>query len=139
MAEPQTKVNDADINEFLDSVENDKRRADTKIVVEIMERVTGHPATMWGTSIIGFDTYTYKYESGKTGDWMITGVSPRKSSLSVYIMPGFESYGDLLGKLGKHKTGRSCLYINKLDDVDLGILEELIAKSVKDMREKYPR
>ena len=139
MAEPKTKVNDEDINEFLDSVENDKRRTDTEIVIEIMERVTGHPAKMWGTSIIGFDTYTYKYESGKTGDWMITGVSPRKSSLSVYIMPGFESYGDLLGKLGKHKTGRSCLYINKLDDVDLGVLEELIAKSVKDMRKKYPR
>lgn len=139
MAELKTKENDADVTEFLAGITHEKRRADTKTVVAMMERVTGFPAKMWGQQIIGFDTYTYKYESGRTGDWMITAVSPRKTSLSVYIMPGFDKYAGLLAKLGKHKVGKSCLYINKLDDVDLDVLEELIALSVADMRLKYPR
>ncbi len=139
MAEAKTKQTDQAVEEFLASVENDKRRADAEVVADIMTRVTGAPAKMWGSAIIGFDTYTYKYESGKTGDWMITGLSPRKSSLSVYIMPGFDAYADKLAKLGKYKTGKSCLYINKLEDIDLEVLEDLIATSVKDMRAKYPR
>lgn len=139
MAELKTKVNDADVAEFLASVTHEKRRADTNTMVAMMERVTGFPPKMWGTSIIGFDTYSYKYESGRTGDWMITGLSPRKASLTVYIMPGFDKYADLLAKLGKHKHSVSCLYINKLEEVDLEVLEELIATSVADMRTKYPR
>lgn len=139
MAELKTKENDADVAEFLASVAHKKRRADTEIVVAMMERVTGFPAKMWGKSIIGFDSYTYKYESGRTGDWMITAVSPRKTSLSVYIIPGFDKYTKLMAKLGKHKVGKSCLYINKLEDIDLEVLEELIAVSVADMRARYPR
>ena len=139
MSDVKTKSTDADVKAFIDGVIHDQRRRDTEKLVAMMARVTGHPAKMWGSAIIGFDSYTYTYESGKTGDWMITGMSPRKTSLSVYIMPGFDKYGEILERLGKHKTGKSCLYINKLDDVDLGVLEELIGKSVDDMRAKYPR
>ena len=139
MAGLKTRENDADVTKFLDGVTHDKRRADTEIIIALMERVTEFPAKMWGKTIIGFDTYTYKYESGRGGDWMITAVSPRKSALSIYIMPGFDAYAGLLAKLGKHKKGRSCLYINKLEDVDLAVLEELVATSVADMRLKYPR
>lgn len=139
MAELKTKENDADVGKFLSAVKNEKRRADTQTVIELMEKVTGHKAKMWGSSIIGFDSYSYQYESGRTGDWMITGVSPRKASLTVYIMPGFGGYEDKMDKLGKYKTGRSCLYINKLEDVDMDVLEDLVATSVDDMRKKYPR
>ncbi|MCO5207271.1 MAG: DUF1801 domain-containing protein, partial [Anaerolineae bacterium] len=91
--------------------------------------VTGEPGALWGTSIVGFGTYHYKYASGREGDWFVTGFSPRKQNMTLYIMPGFEQYNDLLSKLGKHKTGKSCLYINKLDDVDLDVLRELVAQS----------
>ncbi len=139
MSEAKTKLTDQTAEDFLNSIEHEKRREDAQVVADIMARVTGKPARMWGSAIIGFDTYQYQYESGKIGDWMITGLSPRKSSLSVYIMPGFDAYADKLAKLGKYKTGKSCLYIYKLEDVDLDVLEELIAASVEDMRKKYPR
>ncbi len=102
-----------------------------------MDKVTGWKAKMWGPSIVGYGKYHYKYDSGREGDSLITGFSPRKQALTVYIMPGFSEYGDLLTKLGKCKTSRSCLYINKLEDVDLKVLEKLIRKSVAYMKKKY--
>jgi len=92
---------------------------------------------MWGPSMVGFGSYHYKYASGREGDWFLVGFSPRKRDLTVYIMPGFERYATLLGKLGKHKTGRSCLYLKRLADVDIGVLEQLISDSVAHMKQKY--
>ena len=99
-------------------------------MLAIMERITGQPPVMWGDSIIGFDTYHYKYTSGREGDWMLSAVSPRKEALSVYIIAGFEKFPDLMGKLGKYKTGSSCLYRKRLSDTDPKVLEELISQSV---------
>jgi hypothetical protein len=103
-----------------------------------MKRVTGEEPKMWGSSIVGFGTYHYKYKSGHEGDWFVTGFAPRKQNLTVYIMPGFARYDELMAALGKHKTGKSCLYINKLSDVNLVILEDLVRQSVAFMQEAYP-
>ena len=130
MAELKTKKNQDDPRKFLGTVENEKRREDSLAVLDLMERVTGAPPVMWGSSIIGFGTCTIHYADGKTGDWMATGFSPRKQALTLYIMSGFDEYSDLLAKLGKYTTGKACLYVKKLEDIDLAILEELIRKSV---------
>ena len=137
MATLKTARNDASVDAYLQTVENESRREDCRTVIDIMMRVTGEAPAMWGPSIIGFGSYHYRYDSGREGDFFLTGVAPRKQALTVYIMPGFSSYDGLMAKLGKHKTGRSCLYIRKLEDVDLDLLEKLIAKSVAWMREKY--
>lgn len=137
MYELKTKQNDKDVYQFLDSVSNEKRRKDSYIVLELMKKVTNEEPKMWGDGIIGFGSYHYKYKSGHEADWCITGFSPRKQSLTLYIMPGFDKYEELLQKLGKHKTGKSCLYINKLEDIDLDVLEELVQKSVDAMRVIY--
>ena len=105
-------------------------------MLRIMEEIVGEPPKMWGGSIIGFGSYHYKYASGREGDWMLTGFSPRKQSLTLYIMSGFSRYDELLSKLGKYKTGKSCLYIKKLEQVDAAVLKELIAASVDYMRNK---
>ena len=138
MAELKTKKNKASVNGFLKSVENEGRRADCRAVVRIMAQITGEKPAMWGASMIGFGSYTYKYDSGRSGDWPLTAVSPRKQNLVVYIMPGFADYATLMDKLGKHKTGKSCLYIDKLDDLHLPTLKQLIRKSVVAMRKRYP-
>ena len=137
MAENKTKPTKLSVTSFLESVEDRQKRADCRKVAAMMRRATGKRAKMWGASIVGFGTYHYKYESGREGDFMLTGFSPRKQALSVYIMPGFSKYGALMKKLGKFKTGKSCLYIKRLADVDEGVLEKLIDRSVKDMRRKY--
>lgn len=137
MAKLKTTETDASVDEFLAAVENDKRRVDALTVKTIMERLTGQPPKMWGSSIVGFGAYDYKYPTGNSGRWMMTGFSPRKTALTVYIMPGFSKYDDLMAKLGKHKTGKSCLYINKLEDVDQGVLEELITLSFEHMKASY--
>ena len=137
MAENKTKQNDASVEKFLAQVEDETKRADTQTIVEMMGEITGYPATMWGASIIGFGKYVYHYKSGRSGEWSLVGVSPRARNISVYIMPGFGNYDDLMARLGKHKTGRSCLYINRLADVDTEVLRELISKSVDYMKEKY--
>jgi hypothetical protein len=129
--ELKTKVNDASVKAFLDKVDNDQRREDALQLLDIFGKVTKEEPKMWGSSIIGYGTYTYKYASGQTGDWMITGFSPRKASLSLYIMSGFDGIQDLLAKLGKHKIGKGCLYINKLEDVDIKVLEKLIKEGMK--------
>ena len=138
MAENKTQRNDGDVMAYLESVQNNRRREDSLVVLKIMEEVTGEPAEMWGASIVGFGSYHYKYESGREGDFMITGFAPRKQALTLYIMGGFERHEELLAKLGKHRTGSSCLYINKLADVDLDILREIVSESVAHMRREHP-
>ncbi|MEQ8683819.1 MAG: DUF1801 domain-containing protein [Imperialibacter sp.] len=135
--ELKTKVNDVSVEGFLDKVEDEKKRNDAFEVLKLMKEVTGEPPKMWGASIVGFGTYRYKYASGQEGDWMITGFSPRKTSLTLYIMPGFGRYEELMQKLGKYKTGKSCLYINKLTDVDIDVLKTLVKESVDYMNKKY--
>ena len=130
MADLKTKKNRQSVTKFLGSVKDAARREDAKKVLALMKDVTGQKPEMWGDSIVGFGTYRYKYESGREGEWPITGFSPRKANLTLYIMSGFSKCQELLGKLGKHKTGKSCLYINRLDDVDLKVLRRLIRESV---------
>lgn len=134
MAENKTQRNDGDVIAYLESVSNKRRREDSLVVLKLMEEVTGEPAEMWGTSIVGFGSYHYRYASGREGDFMLTGFAPRKAALTLYIMGGHERYDELMAKLGKHRTGSSCVYINKLADVDLAVLRELIAESVDYMR-----
>ena len=138
MSELRTKQNDADVEAFLGAVGNDRRREDSFTVLELMKRITGEEPRMWGTAIVGFGSYRYRYASGRTGEWPRIGFSPRKQSLTVYVMPGFSRYDELLSRLGKHRTGKSCLYINKLADIDMGVLEDLIGSALDAMREKYP-
>lgn len=138
MAELKTKRNNADVAQFLAGVSDEQKRADCDVLMTIMKRVTGEEAAMWGGSIIGFGSYHYRYESGRSGDWMATGFSPRKTALTLYIMQGFSGHEDLMKQLGRHKTGRSCLYIKRLSDVDLIVLEKLISRSFRFIREKYP-
>jgi len=133
----KTRPTGAGVDTFLDAVENERRREDARTVNAMMERITGWEPRMWGPSIVGFGEYHYRYDSGREGDFLITGFSPRKNALTIYIMPGFARYDALMARLGKFRTGRSCLYINKLDDVDLSVLEELIASSVQYMVGKY--
>ncbi|MEQ9379074.1 MAG: DUF1801 domain-containing protein [Imperialibacter sp.] len=135
--ELKTKVNDVSVEGFLNKVEDEKKRNDAFEVLKLMKEVTGEKPKMWGSSIVGFGTYRYKYASGQEGDWMITGFSPRKTSLTLYIMPGFGRYEELMQKLGKYKTGKSCLYINKLTDVDIDVLKTLVKESVDYMNKKY--
>lgn len=137
MAGNKTKPTKTRVSDFLNGLEDPKRRADAKKVAAMMRRVTGKRATMWGTSIVGYGRYHYKYDSGREGEFMLTGFSPRKQNLAVYIMPGFKSFNGLLKKLGKHKTGKSCLYITRLANVDEKVLEKLIAESVKMMKTRY--
>ena len=137
MAENKTRATIASVTEFINSIEDRQKRADARKVAAIMRRVTGKRAKMWGSSIVGYGTYHYKYESGREGDFMITGFSPRKQALTVYIVAGFRRFDTLMGKLGKYRTGKSCLYINRLSDVDEKVLEQLIDRSVKYMRKNY--
>ena len=130
----KTVQTDKPVLDFLNSVEHDKRREDSLKILEMMTEVSGEEPAMWGDSIVGFGNYTYEYKSGRTGEWMYVGFSPRKQNLTLYIMDGFDGHAKLLGKLGKYKTGKSCLYINKLEDVDQGVLRELIEKSVAHMK-----
>jgi len=133
MAELKTKRNQGDVEAFLNSVPDEKKRRDSFTVLELMKQVTGKKPEMWGDSIIGFGSYHYKYASGREGDWFVTGFSPRKQNLTLYIMPGFDKYDILLSKLGKHSTGKSCLYIKKIEDVDMDVLKELVKQSVAHM------
>ena len=137
MAELKTKKTEASVEEFLGGIADEARRDECRIVLEIMERVTKSEPKMWGASMIGFGSYHYKYESGREGDWFLTGFSPRKQNLTLYIMAGFDRYDALLEKLGKFKTGKSCLYVKRLNDIDLLVLKQLIAASVRHMKARY--
>ena len=134
MAELKTKVNDASVEGFLNSVEDEQARKDCFEILKMMKQVTKEEPKMWGASIVGFGSYHYKGASGREGDWMLTGFSPRKQNLTLYFMGGFDVHKDLLKKLGKYKTSVGCLYIKKLDDVDKKVLKELVTESVKTMK-----
>jgi len=138
MSEIKTKVNDASVEDFINSAESETRRADGFVLLEMFTRLTGEKAKLWGTSIVGFGQYHYKSErSSQEGDWPLAAFSPRKANLTLYVMPGFVDFGDLLQDLGKHKTSVGCLYINKLADVDLNVLEKIIKKSYEDSKKQY--
>ncbi len=130
MAELKTKPNEQSVEAFLNGVEDEKKRQDSFAILEIMKQITKTEPKMWGPSIVGFGTYHYKYDSGREGDWFVAGFSPRKQNLTLYIMGGFSPHGELLGRLGKFTTGKGCLYIKKIEDVDLPTLKELIKQSV---------
>lgn len=138
MAQNKTQPTTRSVTAFLNAIEDPERRRDCKKVVALMRAATGEPAKMWGSSIVGFGQYHYKYASGREGDHMITGFSPRAQSLTLYIMPGFKDFEPLMKKLGRFKTGKSCLYIKRLADVDENVLRRLIEGSVAYMRDKYP-
>jgi hypothetical protein len=135
MTANKTRPTDQSVLDFLHSVDHKTRREDAIALLDIMAEITGESAVLWGSSIVGFGSYHYKYESGREGDMPLVGFSPRKQSMTLYIMPGFDEYDDLLAELGKHKIGKSCLYVNKLADVDEGVLRRLIARSYEHMVE----
>ncbi len=139
MAKPnKTQENDGDVAVFLDAVKPDQKREDCKVIAKMMAELSGERAKMWGAAIIGYGTYHYKYASGREGEFMRIGFAPRAQNIVLYIMPGFSISQDLMAKLGKHKTGKSCLYINKLADLDMDVLRALMIASLQAMEEKYP-
>ena len=137
MAELKTQKTDASVQAFLDAVEHPTRREDSYAILEMMREITGAEPAMWGPSIVGFDAYHYKYASGREGEWPVVGFSPRKRNLTLYLMDGFDGCDALLSKLGKYKTGKACLYINKLADVDRETLRELVRQSVDHVKKTH--
>jgi hypothetical protein len=137
-AEIKTKPTEVSVEAFLDNVVDPQRREDARAVRAMMERIAGRPAKMWGPSIVGFGTYHYKYDSGHEGTMCRLGFSPRKAELVLYVLTGSEGQDALLARLGKHKTGKSCLYVKRLSDIDEDVLEELTAHALDYMNEKYP-
>ena len=129
MTELKTQPSDSSVVDFIMSVEHERRREDALTLLNVFSRVTAQPPVLWGDSMIGFGEYHYKYTSGREGDWFLTGFSPRKQNISLYIMAGFDRYEELMSQLGKYKTGKSCLYINKLADIDVEVLDKLIKLS----------
>jgi len=139
MADNKTKPTKSSVTAFIDALTDQSRRADAKLLVKLMKNATGEKPQMWGPSIIGFGSYHYRYDSGREGDMPIVGFSPRKAATVLYIATGFSDANALLAKLGKHTTGKSCLYIKKLADVDQEVLESLVVKSVAAMRAQYSK
>ena len=137
MAELKTQKNDASVQEFLNAVPNERKREDSFAVLKLMQEVTGEEPVMWGPSIIGFGNYHYKYASGREGDWFLVGFSPRKQNLTLYIMAGFDNYDSLMSDLGIYKTGKSCLYVKRLEDIDCSVLEQLLTASRDYLRRTY--
>lgn len=138
MAELKTKQTDSSVKTYLNAIEDEQRRADCFALVEIMRKATKMEPKMWGDAIVGFGSYHYKYESGHEGDACRVGFSPRKGDISIYIVPGFEGKEGLLKELGKHKIGKVCLYVKRLSDIKIPILEKLVKDSVAEMRRRYP-
>ena len=138
MAEPKTKATRASVDNYLDAIGDELRREDCRTLVKLMRRVTKEPPVMWGASIVGFGSYHYRYASGHEGDSCLAGFSSRKGDISIYVTAGFEGQEPLLAKLGKHKAGKVCLYVKRLADVDLELLESLVEGSVAEMRRRYP-
>ena len=137
MAKNKTVETDDSVSDFIDSVTDERKRTDSHELIELMRTITGSEPKIWGNGLIGFGQYHYRYESGREGDFFLTGFSPRKTSLSVYVMPGLDRYADALQRLGPHKTGKSCLYIKNLDGVDRGVLAEILEDSGEYMRANY--
>jgi len=136
MSELKTKKTDGDVLTFLGAVEHNKRRTDSLILLKMMNETTGIKPNMWGDSIIGYGSYHYKSKSGREGDWFVTGFSPRKQSLTVYVMPGLYKFEEQLKQLGKHKVGKGCIYINKLEDVDTDVLMDIVNAAYRELEEK---
>ena len=134
----KTTPTQASVDAYINAVEDAQKRADCRAVAAMMAEVTGAPARMWGLSIVGFGSYHYRYASGREGDFMETGFAARKRAITLYVMAGFSEYGDLLAKLGKHDTGKSCLYIKRLADVDQAVLREMVERSVAWIRARHP-
>lgn len=137
MAENKTKANDASVDGYIEAIDDESRRKDCQALAKLMTKATKQKPLMWGTSIVGFGSYHYKYDSGREGDSCLTGFSSRKGAISVYLMASFPGHDGLLSKLGKHKMGKGCLYINKLSDVDLKVLEQLVVGSVAEVKRRY--
>jgi len=137
MAENKIKPTNDSVAAFIDSIQDEQKRRDARKVAAMMREATGSRARMWGSNIVGFGQYHYRYDSGREGDFMIIGFSPRKQALTLYIIPGFGHFESLMSKLGKYKTGRSCLYVKRLSEVDEKVLKRLIESSVKHMRKNY--
>ncbi len=138
MSDLKTKANQQSITAYLNTIEPQKKREDSFAILALMQEVSGEAPQMWGDTIIGFGRYHYKYASGREGDWFLAGFAPRKQNLTLYIMSGFDGYDELMSKLGKHSIGKSCLYIKKLEDIDLAILRQLIAQSIAHMKQTNP-
>ena len=134
----QTAPTKQSVEAFLHAVEDEKKREDSFELLDLMAEISGEEPVLWGDSLVGFGQYHYKYESGREGDFFLTGFSPRRQALTLYIMAGFDRYDELLGKLGKYKIGKSCLYVKRLSDVDRDVLRELVTLSVEHMKEAYP-
>lgn len=139
MATNKTVETETSVASFIDAIADERQRGDAREIVDLMERLSCHPAKMWGPSIIGFGQYHYQYDSGREGDMCRIGFSPRKGNTVLYLVDGFAKYDTLLARLGKHKTGKSCLYIKSLADIDQGVLSELITGSLAAMDTKYPQ
>ncbi|MFK7953876.1 MAG: DUF1801 domain-containing protein [Ekhidna sp.] len=137
MAELKTKPTGDNLNHFINSVEPEWKRDDSKVLLEMLERISGQKPQMWGASIIGYGSYHYKYESGREGDWFLTDFSPRKQNMTVYLVGGFEGVEHLLEKLGKHKVSVGCLYFKRLADIDTSILDQLVRHSITTLKERY--
>ena len=133
----KTKATEVDPADFIGAIEHDTRREDAQTLVELMGRLSGFEAKMWGPTMIGFGRYHYEYDTGREGDWFMVGFSPRKSNQVIYLMPGYQNFEDQLARLGKHKIGKSCLYINKLADVDLSVVEEMVQYTLDLLHENY--
>ena len=138
MAENKTQPTKESVAQFLNGIEDEQKRRDAKKIDKLFREVTGEKPTMWGPSIIGYGTYHYKYDSGREGDFMRLGFSPRKQNLTLYIMPGFKKYDALLNELGKHSTGKSCLYVKRLEQIDFDVLRSLAQEAWAEMNRKYP-
>ena len=138
MSELKTKPSKKSVRSFLNSIAHQNRKEDCLKLLPLMESASRKKARMWGENIVGFGEYRYRYASGHSGNWMLTGFSPRKRNLVIYIMPGFSHYTELLQDLGKYKVGKSCLYVNRLDDLDLKVLKKLVSQSVRRMEKVYP-
>ncbi len=138
MSQNKTVATSVDPKSFVDALEHKTRRADGLVLLELFAEVSGFQPKMWGPTIVGFGRYHYTYETGREGDFLATGFSPRKANLSIYIMPGYQDYSEILSRLGKHKLGKSCLYVNKLADIDLDVLRELISAGLRDLDKIWP-
>jgi len=137
VAELKTKPTSVTARSFIKALTDEGRRADCEVLLALMKKLTGKKATMWGKAIVGFGSYHYRYKSGREGDWFVTGFSPRKRDLTIYIMPGFGNYPEIMARLGNYRLGKSCLYVKRLDDIDRGALGDLIQGSLVDMARMY--
>ena len=138
MTQNKTVKTDASVDEFIASIAHPTRLQDAAVLVDLFSKVTGYAPKMWGDSIVGFGQYHYRYATGREGDFLATGFSPRKSNLSIYIMPGYGDFFDILQNLGKHKLGKSCLYVNQLADINLDVLAQLITAGLEGLDQMWP-